>query len=810
MRLKNLLAENTVVWILIVSLWFLSACQQKQEVKFESIHALLTSSESIEGNQEYLNSPYVTAGDRVYMVGHQDGTFPDLGWHVSGEMGGIWNHPIKLMDGFSIQISDEVNEWCLNQAEEFVNYPYANQHIFKSSEINIEVSRMQYVPDGIQGLVIELEISNTSGTPKDLNVDFTGMVDLSPVWLSERKDIEDGKDIAQWDEQMEAFKAKDEKNDWHIVFGTNKSVSSHNLDKSECYGQRKGNGTDATLSVTSEIAARATEYILFYISGSYTSEEEAIKTYSELKASPETLFNEKQKRYTSIKSKASISIPEKETKTMYNWIKYNTDWLIRDVPEVGRGVSAGIPDYPWWFGTDNCYTLQGLLATGQHEEVLSTIDLIFSLSESVNDNSRIMHEASTNGIVFNPGNLNNTPHFAYLLWKTYEWTGRKDLLEKWYPKVQSGLEWLLTEEDKDGNLYPDGPGMMEIPGLHTEMIDVVVYTQTGFQAAANMAEQLGDSIGQLKYSKTAQKLKAKINSEWWVEEFNSYADFRATKKEALELIKAAIVRSDTINKPWAVKELEGMKSKIKNTGRNEVDGHVVHHNWVVNTPTEMGIAPKDYAEKALRTAEKYSSKYGTYVTGIDRDESRGESSKWEVFSYVGAVMTLPTGVQAISEARYGNPNKSLEYLEKLTNSFSYALPGSMYEVSPDYGMIVQAWNIYAVAVPIVEYYFGIKPKAYDKEITIEPAMPDGWDNVSLENVLIGDNEISITKETSNDGSATYTINQLKEDWDILFSFPKSLEAEVIVNEENTAHEHVGDHAYARLTGNQNVIKITYL
>ena len=34
------------------------------------------------------------------MVGHQDGSFPELGWHIAGEMGGIWDHPIKLMDGF--------------------------------------------------------------------------------------------------------------------------------------------------------------------------------------------------------------------------------------------------------------------------------------------------------------------------------------------------------------------------------------------------------------------------------------------------------------------------------------------------------------------------------------------------------------------------------------------------------------------------------------------------------------------------------------------------------------------------------------
>jgi len=44
--------------------------------------------------------PYVTAGDRAYLIGTQDGGFPDLGWHVPGEMAGLWVHPIKMIDGF--------------------------------------------------------------------------------------------------------------------------------------------------------------------------------------------------------------------------------------------------------------------------------------------------------------------------------------------------------------------------------------------------------------------------------------------------------------------------------------------------------------------------------------------------------------------------------------------------------------------------------------------------------------------------------------------------------------------------------------
>src|SRR4051794_14532584 len=50
--------------------------------------------------------PYVAAGDRAYLIGTQDGDFPDLGGHVPGEMGGLWVHPIKLLDGFWATVSE--------------------------------------------------------------------------------------------------------------------------------------------------------------------------------------------------------------------------------------------------------------------------------------------------------------------------------------------------------------------------------------------------------------------------------------------------------------------------------------------------------------------------------------------------------------------------------------------------------------------------------------------------------------------------------------------------------------------------------
>src|SRR4051812_28088740 len=41
----------------------------------------------------------LVTGDRAYAMGTEDGRWPAAGWHITGEMGGVWAPPLKLLDG---------------------------------------------------------------------------------------------------------------------------------------------------------------------------------------------------------------------------------------------------------------------------------------------------------------------------------------------------------------------------------------------------------------------------------------------------------------------------------------------------------------------------------------------------------------------------------------------------------------------------------------------------------------------------------------------------------------------------------------
>lgn len=321
----------------------------------------------------------------------------------------------------------------------------------------------------------------------------------------------------------------------------------------------------------------------------------------------------------------------------------------------------------------------------------------------------------------------------------------------------AAMRW-IEKQDTDGNGIPDGYGMMEIHGMNGEMIDVAAYTVQAWNALTKAALVMDDDAAIAEWAgKNEARLSQFINQEYWVDESASYADVRGTPEQAIALIEDAIDRAKELDKPWAVEELKAVKKlALKHTLESmpNVDEtyweptlypYSVHHNWIVNTPMEVGFAPKDRALRALDKAAQYTNPFGMFVTGIDRDEQAGTDTdgfakRKKTFTYVGAVMTLPTGVAAVAENNYGRPDRALDYLKRMSRSWGYAHPGTMYEVSPDFGMMCQAWNIYSFAFPIVRQFFGIEPEAASQTIMIRPEFPSTWTFPNLKNVIIGEGE----------------------------------------------------------------------
>jgi hypothetical protein len=702
----------------------------------------------ISNHGQHLDQPYVTAGDRAYLIGIQDGNFPDLGGHVPGEMAGLWMHPIKLVDGFRARISDLVTgeHAELSESRELITYPYGSRFRYAPLLHGLAVERFQFSPDGRQGVVVRYTLTNATGRARRVELQLVVRPDLRPVWYSEHLGIEDGPDSLTWDPARRLFIARDMKHPWFCVWGAAPSTGA----------QPVADSAGASRHALS-IAAHATETLTFIIAGSDRSESAALDAFTDLATHHARLLAAKRTRYSSIVERARIRIPDRKLQDVYDWVRINAQWLVRDVPGIGRGLGGGLMEYPWWFGTET-YSLQALAASGDVMLAKEMLRLLRSQSEKVNGNGRIIHEVTTEGAVSNRGNTQETAQFIMTVDRVIRWSGDTAFAREMYPAMTAGLEWLLGPMDKNGDLFPEGYGITEILGLNAELIDVAVYTQQALESTARVARLLGDPGAAARDDSLATRLKERINQRFWLDDEHSYADFYGTRAQAVSAADGTIrqiglkgadkLTSEDRELIERYRKMKEVFAGLPDTSR----GWLTNRNWVITTPMEAAIAPPQRAIVALDWIREHAGPYGPYLSATDRQ----------------AMMTISTGVQAVSEANYGRSDNALWYMQRIVETFNRTSPGSISEMMPDYGCFVIAWTMYGIVVPLIQQFFGIVPDAPTKTITFDPHPPAGWYDMRIDRLPVGHNVISFSLRKTGAG-IEYEVLGTESGWRYVFA-----------------------------------------
>jgi glycogen debranching enzyme len=686
--------------------------------------------------------PYVTAGDRAYLIGTQDGKFPDLGDHVPGEMGGLWVHPIKLIDGFDASAIDSATkqEAQLAKSIEFINYPYGNRFKYGEALDGLQVERFQFSPDGQPGIVVQYEFKNSEGHPRDLWFHLIARSDLRPVWLSEKIGITDAPDSVAWQPASGRYLARDTRHPWFAVWGPTSSGGRQSPKLPIPASETRSDKTGSTYRVS--VPPHDSTTLTFVFAGSTRSAAEAEKTFTLIARDYSQLLARKKAHYAALIDRARIHIPDQRLQQVYDWVRINAEWLVRDVPGIGRGMGGGLMEYPWWFGTDGTYSGQALMATGHTDLAEQILRLLRSQSAKFNGNGRIIHEVTTYGVLSNPGNTQETAQFIMAVAKAVQWTGDLAFAREMYPAMKQGLHWLLADMDKNRNLFPEGYGITEILGLNAEVIDVAVYTQQALLATAQLAAILGARADAERYSRLASELERRINERFWLEEEGSYADFYGTTAQAISTAEGAAKQIGLKGEDKLTardKELIGYYQRLRARFAALPDttkGWITNKNWVVATPMEMGIAPRPRAILALDRIRKNDvGEYGPFLSAVERQ----------------AMMTISTGVLAVAEAQYGRIDNALWYMNKIVQTFNRKLPGSISEMMPDYGCFVIGWTMYGIVLPLVQNVFGVQPDALHKTVVFDPHPPSGWQDMSIEDLPVGGNRVTIYRTKTDKG-----------------------------------------------------------
>ena len=727
--------------------------------------------EGISNRGRHPDQPYVTAGDRAYLIGTQDGGFPDLGTHVPGEMGGLWIHPIKLADGFWATVRDASSgrEVALTRADRLVTYPHGTRLRYDAPLDGLTVERFQFSPDGWPGVIVEYVLANTTDLTRRLELSLAVRTELSPVWYSERIGVTDAPDTVAWRAGDRAFLGRDRDHDWFVAWGAPearavRAVSPTNVPRTT------GNGATSAASYSVSLAPGRTAVLRFVFAGSTASEADALGVYRHLAANHGLLLEKKRQRYAALLRRARVTLPDRRLREVYDWVRVNMEWLVRDVPGVGRGLGGGLMEYPWWFGTET-YSLQALMATGDFRLPQQTLAHLKRYSDSTNGNGRIVHEITTAGAISNPGNSQETAQFILTLGRLLDWSGDLEYARRMYPAMKQGLRWLLAEMDRDGNMFPGGYGIMEVLGLNAELIDVSVYTQQALEATARVARVLGEADAAVHYARLASELKARINDRFWIEEEGSYADFFGTRAQAVSAAEGARKQLGLKGEDQLTRRERALMEGYTRLARkfaampDSARGWLTNRNWVIATPMETAIAPRDRALRALDQIRRENvGPHGPYLSAVER-------------LYM---MTIATGVQAVAEASYGRTMEALWYMQRIAETFGLVTPGSISEMMPDFGCFTIAWTSYGIVVPLVQHIFGVQPDAVRRTVTFAPHMPEDWPEMRLEELPVGANVVSLAAVRAG-GGIEYTFESRNPSWTLVFKPEAAGDAKYYLN-----------------------------
>lgn len=715
---------------------------------------------------DHLNDPYVVTGNRLYAIGIQHGTFPDIGSHVPGEMGGVWDHPIKLLDGFwfaleTTPLGEEQPQQSVHADEAGISHhlsassdAIASVNVLSPSPVTrpwltraerfcacpglveftyvigpIKVTRREFVPDDLEGLVIELIIYNPTPKYYRLRVTFLARTDLRPVWLSERLGLNDAPDQIRYDPNLLAFIAWDTANPWYVVFGGDKEPTEHaaggDLWGPECTA---GQGTSGMLTYSIPLRPGETVTLPFFIAGSCRAQEEAINTLRRLRDERSYLFSLKEHLYTEIAATCCLSSPDPLLDEAFMWAKYCFQMLARKVPGLGEGIGAGLPEYPWWFSCDSAYAVPAAVASGFHELAKETLRLLAKVSQNTNSNGRIVHEVVTNSVVYNPGNLVETPLFVRALYHTYRWTGDSDLLRELYPLCKQGmLEYVLGECDPDGDLCGAGRSIVETKEMAwgLESLDVAAYTYEALTLLSEIASDAGDAPAALLYQEKAAELRRRINREWWLAGEGLYGDLRASPAQIQSMtanLKAYHQRDQHVQAACQILEKQLATVSTAHDAWCRDRPWLLYH-WIGVTPLEVGAADLVRANRALDRLESadFCGEWGLYLNGL-----------WN-----HTVMSLPAGVLAVAEAHYGRMERAMEHVHRIASTLRIRFPGGISEALPDKWCFLQAWSGYGIIWPVIKGILGLNPDAAHFRVTWSPRLPARWDGLILRRVRIG-------------------------------------------------------------------------
>ena len=671
-----------------------------------------------------LERAFSLCGRKCYLIGYQNGLFPDYGWHSIGEMGGIWTHPIKIADGFWLSVETKpeghfgykprMRNW-LEACDEFTLGDGGAWIEHKYDLPQFTVVRKQFVPRDEPALSVSVRVSPKDASIKTALLNVLVRFDIIPAWFSGWPDpayieteIKDDIVVAH---AVSNYMVPIDYGMWSGAMGSDVKPEGIVVG-ADIWGPNRTTGRGVSCIEKFQLRFDPDAEVRFVLAGDYRGAAGAIETVNRVLNGYEDGYKKKVGWYMHICDElTSVSTPEEKLNDTFAWSKLNLEWMTLHSPIMGTGVVAGYQDFSHYFGGDTSHSIGGILAAGLHETAKDTLRLYIPIGERMQ--GRIPHEVATNGNVFDWGRVHITSLFAKAVWQTYLWTGDRDFLNDLYPICRMGMfDYTLSQPRQDGILLldtediPDGPRDKLCPAK----------IAMGFESLMHMAERLGKAEDAEKAGFEAAGFKRQVEELFWVENEGFYVGLL-----------------DGNNKPKI-----GYDTDL----------------WGEMHTTFEGIAYTGIAEpsRAVRALARFEDPMFATEYGLILMEERKNN------------MPFTSGCAAISEFNYGRTEPGMNFLRMITNTMGHIMPGAAPEYVHKSGdpakypidsCFLQLWSAATYIQGLIAGLLRIRPDAANGKVTLSPTLPAGWKKAEVKNLRVGKTRFSVEINDGTDPIITH-------------------------------------------------------
>ena len=790
----------------------------------------------------------VAAGTRAYSIGFEDGGFYANGWHITGEMGGVWTPPLKLVDGVWFGLD---GQW-VGPATRFTSGRGYTRYDLPDTG-GLKVERTDFVPDGRRGALFGLKITNPGAArTTKLSVDahselmgqypwgFTGVTPNASDNIPDKGSF-NGQSLEFTDDgalpgapvhHYAALVGTSMKPDtgvvgdqfWgpqqgHRCTGTEPGAPAEPK-PSSCDDGPFGKGTGGELTYTLSLPAGGSKTVWVGVAGSDDGLASAQQELSRTLDDPAGQLAAKTASRERLAGMTQLSLPgDPLVQDAVDWGKQNIADLTQTAQDLqirwtnqgkqfpsplgtvprATWIGAGFPDYPWIFGTDAEYTAFASVAVGQFEAIEGHLRALRDVSDILNDRSGVVtHEVVSDGSIwFGHDSRHTNPDGT----TTYDFNTDETVK---FPSAVA-LLWRWTGD----NRFRDQMYDFSKRNLHY-VVDTLDADNDGWPEGLGNVERTG--MGPEKLDNTVYLIRGLYD----LADMARSKHDGATASWATNLARKLHQRFDPT---WWDASAQQYADSLNDPG----DVQSFQKHWIGQTPMEAelsvdgqtvpGLAPFDHGSTAVAGRENdcFSGtppfNPGLFHTGCGGGPS-GQGEK--------VIFGLTTSIQSIAEGNYGRlgPGQQQRYTHALAETmFSEPAtggtpdeqPGAMPEIfpSPDQGanidrcwtcrsMFMQAWGNYGTAWAVVHQWLGVRPDLGRARVEFVPQVPQGQPSVQARNIRLG--------HGSADVLATHTGSQYRTQVDttkgvgadqvvIGHTLPRGTQPTAVVLDGRTVHNY---------------------